>query len=68
MHVSLAQEQFEQKRKDTKTAAEMLVRRWFQTLSQLIEEYGLSIDVTLVRSEQNRAKKLTTTLPLLAEV
>lgn len=35
----------------TKVATEMLVRRWLQTLLQLTD--GLTIDVTLVRSEQS---------------
>ena len=43
----------------TKAAAEMLVRRRLYTLSQLIEEYELTVDVTLVRSEQNKADELT---------
>lgn len=43
----------------TKEAAEMLVRRKLQTLLQLIEEYRLTIDITLLRLEQNRADELT---------
>lgn len=37
----------------------MLVSRRLQTLLQLIEEYGLAVDITLVRSEQNKADELT---------
>lgn len=38
--------------------AEMLVRRWHQTLLQLIEECELTVDATLVRLEQKSATKL----------
>lgn len=43
----------------TKVAAEILIRRRLQTLLQLIEGYGLTSVLTLVRSEQNRANELT---------
>ena len=36
----------------TNAIIEMLLKRRFQTFLQLIE-YGLSIDMTLVKSEQN---------------
>lgn len=38
----------------TKAAIEMLVRRMFQIHLQLVEQYGLTVDVTLVRSEQSQ--------------
>ena len=43
----------------TKAASEMLIRRRLNTLADLVSEYKLSIDVTLVRSNDNRADRLT---------
>ena len=43
----------------TKAASEMLIRRRLGTLTELVDEYGLSVDVALVRSDHNRADKLT---------
>ncbi len=37
----------------------MLVRRWLGTLQSLAKEYGLTIDVKLVKSCQNNADSLT---------
>ena len=39
-------------------AGEMLVRRWLRTLRSLVREYGLTIDVKLVKSCQNYADSL----------
>ena len=46
-------------RVNTKAAGEMLVRRRLGTLRLLMKEYGLTIDVKLVKSCQNRADSLT---------
>ena len=43
----------------TKAASEMLIRRRLSTLHELAAEYGLTIDVVLVRSHANRADPLT---------
>ena len=43
----------------TKAASEMLIRRRLSTITQLVEEYGLRLGITLVRSNHNRADKLT---------
>ena len=46
-------------RVNTRAAGEMLVRQWLGTLRSLAKEYGLTIDVKLVKSCQNRANSLT---------
>ena len=46
-------------RMNTRAAGEMLVRRRLGTLRLLAKEYGLTIDVKLVKSCQNRADILT---------
>ena len=43
----------------TRAASEMLIRRWLDALASLVKEYGLSMDVALVRSDHNRAYSLT---------
>ena len=43
----------------TRAAGEMLIRRQLDALASLVKEYGLSVDVVLVRSEHNRADGLT---------
>ena len=43
----------------TIAASEMLIRRRLDALASLVKEYGLSVDVALVRSEHNRADSLT---------
>ena len=43
----------------TKATSEMLLRRRLETIKQLVEEYGLTIDVSLVPSNQNLADPLT---------
>ena len=43
----------------TRAASEMLIRRRLDALANLVKEYGLSVDVALVRSELNRADILT---------
>ena len=43
----------------TKTSNEMLIRRRVDTIKALVYEYGLALDITLVRSECNRAGVLT---------
>ena len=37
----------------TRAASEMRIRRRLDTLATLVKEYGLSMDVALVRSEHN---------------
>lgn len=37
----------------------MLVRRWLNTLHELVAEYGLTVDITLVKSNMNLADWLT---------
>ena len=46
-------------RVNTKAASEMLVRRRLGTLRLLAKEYGLTIDVKLMKSCQNHADSLT---------
>ena len=46
-------------RVNTGEAGEMLVRRRLGILRSLAKEYGLTIDVKLVKSCQNRADSLT---------
>ena len=43
----------------TKASSEMLIRRRVETLMALRDEYGLALDIELVRSENNRADALT---------
>lgn len=43
----------------TKAANEMLIRRQLNTLEKLVDEYSLSIDDMLVKSNENQADKLT---------
>ena len=43
----------------TKTSSEMLIRRRVDTIKALVDEYGLILDIELVRSECNRADALT---------
>ena len=43
----------------TKVASEMLIRRQLNTLKDLVEEYHLTVDVTLVPSTLNLADRLT---------
>ena len=43
----------------TKASSEMLIRRRVETLIALRDEYGLALDIELVRSENNRADALT---------
>ena len=47
---------------NTRAAGEMLVRRWLGTLRSLVKEYGLTIDVKLVKSCQNCTDSLTRVL------
>ena len=42
----------------TREASEILIRRRLDSLTSLVKEYGLSVDVALVRSEHNRADSL----------
>lgn len=42
-----------------KASTEMLMRRRLVTLKQLIDEYSLVVDITLIASEQNLADWLT---------
>ena len=42
----------------TKASTEMLIRRRINTVKALVDEYGLSLDIELVRSECNRADAL----------
>ena len=46
-------------RVQTKAASEMLIRRQLSTLHELAVEYGLTIDVALIKSHANRADPLT---------
>ena len=46
-------------RVNTRAADEMLIRRWLGTLRLLAKEYGLTVDVKLVKSCQNHADSLT---------
>ena len=43
----------------TKASSEMLIRRRVDTIKALVDEYGLALDIELVRSECNRADTLT---------
>ena len=43
----------------TRAASEMQIRRRLDALASQVQEYGLSVDVALVRSEHNRADSLT---------
>ena len=43
----------------TKASNEMLIRRRVDTIKALVDEYGLALDIELVRSEYNRAGTLT---------
>ena len=46
-------------RVQTKAASEMLIRQRMSMLHELVVEYGLMIDVALVKSHANRADPLT---------
>ena len=46
----------------TRAVSEVLIRRRLDALASLVKEYGLSVDVALVRSEHNRADSLTRVL------
>ena len=43
----------------TKAASEMLIRRWLDTIIKLVKEYALSMNMSLVKSSQNKADRLT---------
>ena len=43
----------------TKASSDMLIRRRVDTIKALVDEYGLVLDIELVRSEYNRADVLT---------
>ena len=43
----------------TKASSEMLIRRRVDTIKALVDEYGLALDMQLIRSERNRADVLT---------
>ena len=43
----------------TKASSEMLIRRCVDTIKALVDEYGITLDIELVRSECNRADVLT---------
>ena len=43
----------------TKAASELLIRRRLQTITSIVQEYGLKIEVSFVPSEDNRADSLT---------
>ena len=43
----------------TNASSEMLIRRCVDTIKALVDEYGLTLDIELVRSECNRAVSLT---------
>ena len=43
----------------TKVASEMLIRRRLDTIIKLAKEYALSMNVSLVKSSQNKADRLT---------
>ena len=43
----------------TKASSEMLIRRRVITFKALLDEYGLTVDVKFVRSENHRADVLT---------
>uniref|UniRef100_A0A5S6QBG4 Integrase catalytic domain-containing protein n=1 Tax=Trichuris muris TaxID=70415 RepID=A0A5S6QBG4_TRIMR len=46
-------------RLNTKAAGEMLIRRRISTVQSLVEEYGLQVVVSLVKSAENKADTLT---------
>ena len=43
----------------TKAASKMLVRQWLNTIIKLVKEYALSMNVSLVKSSQNKVDRLT---------
>ena len=43
----------------TKAASGMLIRRWLDTIIKLVKEYPLSMNVSLVKSSQNKPDRLT---------
>ena len=43
----------------TKAASEMLIKHQLNTLQELVSEYGLVINITLVKSHENRAGQFT---------
>ena len=43
----------------TKASSEMLIRRRVDTIKALVDEYGINLDIELVRSESNRPDALT---------
>ena len=43
----------------TKAASKMLIRRWLVMIIKLVKEYTLSMNVSLVKSSQNKADRLT---------
>ena len=43
----------------TKAASEMLIRWWLNMIIKLVKEYALSMNVSLVKSSQNKADRLT---------
>ena len=47
----------------TKASSDMLIRRRVDTIKALVDEYGLIVDIELVRSECNRADALTRVSP-----
>ena len=49
----------EEKRIRTKGAAEMIVRRRLGVLRNLIDEFSLKVDITLVPTLKNKADELT---------
>ena len=53
---------------NTKTAGEMLVRRRLGTLWALVEEYALTMDITLVKSCQNCADSFTRVPQMLLDM
>ena len=47
----------------TRAASEMLIRCRLDAVGSLVKEYGLSVDIALVRSEHNRADSCSTRVP-----
>ena len=43
----------------TKAASKMLIRRLLDTIIKLVKEYALSMNVSLFKSSQNKADRLT---------
>lgn len=43
----------------TKAASENLTMRRSEIISELVKNYGLVVDITLVKSSQNKANKIT---------